>query len=261
MDLQVKLVADGHAATYASPEIPGLPKWAVWKNQAYGTTYEPITFVYNKRLVPEADVPKDHTALLKLLKAKPDSYKGKVTAYDPEKLRRRLSVRQSGRQIFSAGLGSVQGHSARSSQALHLGRRHDGARDVRRAPDRLRDLRLLCARPFEEGPEPRHRHAEGLHAGHLARRLYLREGEEPECRRSFSSITCCRSAGRTIIANQAELYSLRDDVDGEATVKRVAELIGDKARPVPIDRRLLANLDQTKRLAFLQEWQAAMKGQ
>ena len=36
--------------------------------------------------------------------------------------------------------------------------------------------------------------------------------------------------GQTIIANQAELYSLRDDVDGEATVKKVAELIGDKAR-------------------------------
>ena len=85
MDLQVKLAADGNAATYASPEIPGLPKWAVWKNKAYGTTYEPITFVYNKRLVPAADVPQDHTALLKLLTAKPDAYKGKVTAYDPEK--------------------------------------------------------------------------------------------------------------------------------------------------------------------------------
>src|SRR5437868_9167567 len=85
MDLQVKLAADGNAATYASPEIPSLPKWAVWKDQAYGTTYEPITFVYNKRLVPAADVPADHTALLKLLTAKTDAYKGKVTAYDPEK--------------------------------------------------------------------------------------------------------------------------------------------------------------------------------
>ena len=58
MDLQVKLVADGQAATYPSPEIKSLPKWAVWKEAAYGTTYEPITFVYNKRLVPEGDVPK-----------------------------------------------------------------------------------------------------------------------------------------------------------------------------------------------------------
>src|SRR5712692_4349694 len=85
MDLQVKLVAEGNAATYASPEIPSLPKWAVWQNQAYGTTYEPITFVYNKRLVPAAEVPQDHSALLALLDDKPAAYKGKITDYDPEK--------------------------------------------------------------------------------------------------------------------------------------------------------------------------------
>src|SRR5689334_16367645 len=27
-DLQVQLVADGHALTYASPEVPALPRWA-----------------------------------------------------------------------------------------------------------------------------------------------------------------------------------------------------------------------------------------
>ena len=85
MDLQVKLVNDGQAASYPSPEIKALPKWAVWKDMAYGTTYEPIAFVYNKRLVPAADVPKDHTELLKLLTAKTDFYKGKITAYDPER--------------------------------------------------------------------------------------------------------------------------------------------------------------------------------
>ena len=77
MDLQVKLVADGQAEAYASPEIKALPKWAVWKDSAYGTTYEPIAFVYNKRLVPEGDVPKDHTDLLKLLNAKPISTKAR----------------------------------------------------------------------------------------------------------------------------------------------------------------------------------------
>src|SRR5215813_7119250 len=61
MDLQVKLASDGYAATYTSPETSALPKWAVWQAQAYGTTYEPISFVYNKRLVPAEDVPQDHT--------------------------------------------------------------------------------------------------------------------------------------------------------------------------------------------------------
>jgi iron(III) transport system substrate-binding protein len=67
--------------------------------------------------------------------------------------------------------------------------------------------------------------------------------------------------GQDIIANKADLYSLRSDVDGEATIKGVSQLIGDKARPVPIDQTLLDNLDQTKRLAFLSKWQQAKKGQ
>ena len=55
--------------------------------------------------------------------------------------------------------------------------------------------------------------------------------------------------------------SLRSDVVGEATIKGVTQLIGDKARPVPIDQTLLENLDQAKRLAFLSKWQQAKKGQ
>src|SRR5712692_5375865 len=41
MDLQVKLVDEGKAMTYRSPEAAKLPSWAVYKDQAYGTTYEP----------------------------------------------------------------------------------------------------------------------------------------------------------------------------------------------------------------------------
>ena len=51
MDLQIKLANDGGALAYASPEIANLPTWAVWKNEAFGTTYEPIAIVYNKRLL------------------------------------------------------------------------------------------------------------------------------------------------------------------------------------------------------------------
>src|SRR3954468_10441408 len=51
MDLQVKLVDDGQAMAYKSPEAAKLPKWAVYKDSAWGTTYEPAVFIYNKRLV------------------------------------------------------------------------------------------------------------------------------------------------------------------------------------------------------------------
>ena len=48
MDLQMKLVADGYALPYRSPEAAKLPSWAVYRDLAYGTTYEPVVIVYNK---------------------------------------------------------------------------------------------------------------------------------------------------------------------------------------------------------------------
>ena len=47
----VPLASTGQAQAYDSPEIAALPDWAVWKNVAFGTTFEPIVIVYNKRLL------------------------------------------------------------------------------------------------------------------------------------------------------------------------------------------------------------------
>lgn len=64
MDLQMKLVNDGLTQRYVSPERrPHLPRWDNWKNQAWATTAEPVVFVYNRRLISDADVPKDHAQL------------------------------------------------------------------------------------------------------------------------------------------------------------------------------------------------------
>jgi ABC-type Fe3+ transport system substrate-binding protein len=52
MDTALKLATD-YAEQYASPELSKLPKWAVWQQKAYGTTYEPVVFIYNKRLIPQ----------------------------------------------------------------------------------------------------------------------------------------------------------------------------------------------------------------
>jgi len=85
MDLQIKLVNDGYAQPYASPEKPFLPPYAVWKNQAYGVTAEPIVFAYNKRLLAPADVPRSHDDLERLLRTKPRAFAHKVTTYDVER--------------------------------------------------------------------------------------------------------------------------------------------------------------------------------
>lgn len=260
MDLQVKLASDGNAATYASPEIPKLPKWAVWENKAYGTTYEPITFVYNKRLVPTADVPQDHAALLKLLTAKPDAFKGKVTAYDPEKsgvgylfVNEDVKSFPQAWDLFRA-FGKVNIKLYTSAGAMiervtsgehTLAYGIFGSYALSRSK-KVPNLGIVTPKDYT------------LVASRVA--FISAKAKNPNAAKLFLDYLLSKRA-QTIIANQAELYSLRDDVEGEATVKKVAEQVGDKVRPIPIGPELLANLDENKRLAFLKQWQAAMKGQ
>src|SRR3954471_2500606 len=66
MDLQVKLVDDGKALAYKSPEASKLPSWANHKDMAYGTTFEPTVFIYNKRLVTGEDIPQDHASFARI---------------------------------------------------------------------------------------------------------------------------------------------------------------------------------------------------
>src|SRR5437660_8215638 len=260
MDLQVKLVADGQAATYASPEIGSLPKWAVLANQAYGTTYEPITFVYNKRLVPAADVPQDHAALLNLLNSKTAAYRAKVTAYDPEK--------------SGVGYLFVNEDAKNFPQAFDLFRAF-GKANIK--------LYTSAGAMIERVTSGEHTIAYGIFGSYALARakkvpvlgivmpkdytlvasrvaFISAKAKNPNGAKLFLDYLLSKR-GQNIIANQADLYSLRDDVTGEATLKRVAELVGDQARPIPISRALLANLDEGKRLDFLKKWQAAMKGQ
>jgi len=82
VDLQAKLVNDGYAQTYSSPEKPALPNLAVWKDQAYGVDFEPIVIAYNRRLVPASDVPRTHLDLTRLLNRKSRAYQNKVATYD-----------------------------------------------------------------------------------------------------------------------------------------------------------------------------------
>ena len=62
-----------------------MPKWAVWKDAAYGTTYEPAAFIYNTRLITKDEAPTSHEALAKLVSTNADKFKNKVTTYDVEK--------------------------------------------------------------------------------------------------------------------------------------------------------------------------------
>ena len=82
MDLQVKLVNDGHAAVHATADSAQLPDWARWRNQIFAFTYEPAVIVYNPALVPPEHAPRTRFDLIRTLRENPDRYRGRVTTYD-----------------------------------------------------------------------------------------------------------------------------------------------------------------------------------
>lgn len=83
MDLQIKLVNDRYAQPYASPHRNLMPGWAVWKNEAFAVTSEPIVIGYNKRLLSEAELPSSHDELAAMLNAQPERFRNRIGLYDP----------------------------------------------------------------------------------------------------------------------------------------------------------------------------------
>lgn len=82
MDLQAKLVNDGHALAHRSPQTEALPAWAQWRSEAFGISYEPVAMVYNTRTLPAARVPRTRRQLLDLLRAPDAPLRGRVGTYD-----------------------------------------------------------------------------------------------------------------------------------------------------------------------------------
>ncbi|MBK8455036.1 MAG: ABC transporter substrate-binding protein [Thiofilum sp.] len=82
MDLQVKLVNDGYAATHEQPMPADWPQWASWRQQAFGFTYEPAVIVYNRKLIKPEEVPINRFELINLLRSDPNRFYLKVGTYD-----------------------------------------------------------------------------------------------------------------------------------------------------------------------------------
>ena len=258
MDLQVKLVSDGHAMAYASPEIPNLPTWAVWKNEAYGTTYEPIAIVYNKRLLSGDEIPQSHADMMRVFTTKADKLKGKVTTYDIEKsgvgfmLITQDSKYNAQFWDMVKALGIV-GPRVQSSAGTMMERISSGEN-------------LLGFNIFNSYAALRAKKDPSIgivipkdYALVMSRVSFIsKTAKNPNAAKLWLDYILSKR-GQTIIANQSELGSIRSDVEGEMTVAGYTKLLGNAAKPIPVSTDLLAFLDQTKRLDFIKQWQAAMK--
>ena len=252
MDLQSKLVNDGYAQAYASPEKPNLPPWAIWKNEAYGVTAEPIVFVYNKALMPPGDIPTNHQDLLRLLKSKPLFYRGRVAVPDPVRsgasylhlTQDYLANRdlwdladefgavgavpfQSSRQMLTS---VAEGRSLIAYNVIGSYAMEWQSRDPRIQVVMPRDYTLVTSRIAIIPNEARH----------------------PNSAKLFLDFLLSRPGQFAL--SQQYMNPARADVP----VHRGSNPSRASARPVRVGPTLLANLDQLKRRRFLTDWAARL---
>ncbi len=254
MDLQIKLANDGYAAEYVSPAASKLPGWAVWKNQAFGTTFEPIGFAYNKRLLKADEVPQSHADLARAVKANPGRWAGKLCSYDPERsglgflLITQDQANDPGFKGTLAAYGAAQTKLYTSTGAM-LEKITSG--------EHLLGFNMIGSYVLAKGKKD-------PNVGFVMPKDYTlvmsriailpKAAKHPNAGKLFLDFLLSQD-GQEIIARKSDLFAIRTGVTGEFTAAQLQAQMGDKLKPIQVGPSLLESLDQTKRLQFLKEWQ------
>jgi len=255
MDLQMKLANDGYAQRYASPEALRIPTWAVWKDEAFGTTFEPVGFAYDKRALAPADVPATHAALVELLRAHPERWRGRVAAYDPQR----------------SGIGFLLAtQDARTAPGFQQAVRAYGTADVKLYETSGEILSRIAAGEQVLGVNVIASYALGdpSRAGVIGMvyprdytlvlsriALITRAAPHPNAARVFLDHLLSHR-GQQALAS-ASVFAIRPGIQGDATASALGHLLGRSLRPIPVGTGLLVYLDEAKRADFLRRWREA----
>ena len=256
MDLQVKLVMDGHAVAYKSPEAKNIPTWALWKDMAWGTTYEPISILYNKRLLKDGEFPRSHADLARVL-ANP-RFKGKVVTYDPERsgvgfsyLTQDLKNNPSGFWDMAKALGTA-GVKVYTSTGAMMEKVSSG--------EALLGYNIIGSYAFlkaKKDPSIGYLYPSDYTVV-MSRVMFIsRHAKNPNAAKLWADYILS-ARGQQIISDKADLFSIRSDIKGETTLANLTKVLGTGARPIPIGQDTVEFLDQKKRLDFLKKWQQAL---
>ncbi len=215
-------------------------------------------FVYNKRLIKPDEVPGNHEALAQLISSQPDRFKNKVTTYDIEKsaLGFMLSVydRQADPRYF-ANLARIAkgGLSVQSSTGTMLERVSSGEN-------------LLGFNILGSYAETRAKDDPSLGIVYpndytlvLSRVMFISgQAENANAAKVWLDYVLSKE-GQAILANQSDIPSLRNDIEGDNDVDGLTKRLGKALRPIAVDESLLTYLAQDKRLDHIKQWRAAAK--
>ncbi len=258
MDLQFRLANNGQAQEYDSPESNRLPAWAVWKNAAFGTTFEPIVFVYNKRLLAAAEIPQTHADLARLLTERRERFAGKVATYDIERSALGFLLATEDERLSGdywsllKTLGSAGAHLEPTTEAV-----------IRRVAkgEALIGYNALGSYAYTQGKKD-------ASIGYVQPRDYTlavtrvmligKKAANPNAARLWVDYLLSRR-GQEVLANRVDLGSLRADVEAGNPAAVETKALGQSVRPIALSPHLLSTfVDRTRRSAFLRQWQQAI---
>ena len=63
--------------------------------------------------------------------------------------------------------------------------------------------------------------------------------------------------GQSILASQADIPSIRNDIEGKNDIDGLTKILGNALKPIPVDETLLEYLQPKKRLEYIKEWRTA----
>ena len=254
VDLQVKLANDGHAVQYRSPETGNINPANTWDGKVYTVMNEPMCWIYNKKLLPEDKVPRDHAGLAKLLNDNPDTFKGKVSSYDIEK---------TGVGFFSVALDNKRMENFfeipkafGAANARFLGSSGAMVESVA-SGESVFGYNLTCSVPaFQAQKNPNLGIVYPSDFTNVVGRVALipNKARNQNAAKLFLDFLLSKD-GQSLMAATPGLYPAHKDVP----VKGLdAEMIKTSFKPVELGPDLLFNLDPKERLAFLSRWKSSI---
>jgi iron(III) transport system substrate-binding protein len=257
MNLQFKLVNDGYAAPFKSNETSALPAWAIWKGEAFGTTFEPIVIAYNKRLIPVADVPRTHAELIRFVKERSPGSRHRVATYDPRNSGLGYLLHTQDMEANPMAFWELVRLSARTGMVLESTTaevlEHVANGNALIGYNVLGSYALV-----KETEDPNIGVVlPGDYTLILSRIAFIsRRAPHPEEARKWMDYLLSWR-GQSML-NNTGLFSVRADVSTGNRFLLLRQQLGDAFRPIAIGTGLLTYLDRMKRELFLENWDNAV---
>lgn len=258
MDLQVKLVNDGHARTHRSDETQALPMWANWRNEIFGFTYEPVVIAINNKFLSEDQQPATRSELLDLIRHESDRLMGRIGTFDIENVGvGYLTWAHDRQQSGSYGrlLEAFGTHRARRFPSSSSMLRNVNSGEILIAYNVLGSYAKSWAELY---PNVTVVMPDDYTALVMRSAFIPKRAPNPEIAHLFLDFLLSVD-GQQLLADEANLFPIREEVVGELPAHSLTQQPDTRFQPIPLSLSLLMYTDQAKRGLIFEEWEAAMK--